>query len=102
MIESTVETYATDGQCIQSWYCARTITGRESALNGALQSLRIETFLPIEILKRERQVLRRIPATNEYKHVPEPCELKRAFFPGYLFARLDSYGWAAVKTRLGV
>ena len=101
-IDSTVDYYATEGQCIPEWYCARTITGREEALAKALSGLRIETFLPQYIHTRRRSVTRFIPATGRYVPVSEGVESQRALFPGYLFARLADNHWAAVKTRLGV
>lgn len=102
MMDSTVDNYATEGQCIREWYCARTITGREQALADALSGLQIETFLPQYTHTRRRSVTRFIPATRRYVPVPEDVESRRALFPGYLFARLADSHWAAVKTRLGV
>lgn len=98
-----MENYATDGQCILgTWYCARTTAGREQRLVDALNRVSVETFLPQFIQTSHRNVTRFIPATRQYKSVREPVETKRALYPGYLFARLGDYEWAAVKTRLGV
>lgn len=102
MIESTVENYATDGQCIPEWYCARTITGRERALEEALRGLQIETYLPQYTQTKRRTVTRFIQATGQYIETQAPYDVRGALFPGYLFARLADNHWAAVKTRLGV
>ena len=95
--------YATDGQCIQeTWYCARTTAGREQRLVDVLNRLNVETFLPRFTQTTYRNVTRFHPVTAEYKVVRQTVETKRALYPGYLFARLGDYEWAAVKTRLGV
>lgn len=95
----TVES-ATEGQCIPAWFCANVKTGRESIVASALDSLDIETFLPLETYSTWREVTRYNPIRHSYDPIAEKQQKTRAWFPSYFFARLDDRAWAIVKTQL--
>jgi len=103
VISNAVES-ATERQCIQEipWYCAQTTVGRERSLEYHFNRIGVPTYLPKEISVSNRTVKRYNPIKKDYEDVKQRHEAVTAYFPGYILAQLDDYGWARVKTMLGV
>ena len=63
-----------------NWHAIRSMPNRDFAAQAAIQRKDIETFLPVEIIKRRK----RKGAMREME------EVRRPIIPGYLFVLLDS------------
>lgn len=95
----TVET-ATEGRCIPEspWFCGQVTVGREKSFADSLVRIGVETFLPrIRTHRKRHKYDWRIQDSTLSHYTP-----LLPLFPGYLFARLDNYDWARIKTKLGI
>ena len=86
--DPTIARYDSTGE--RRWYLVRSLTGRELVAEGQLRNQGFSTFLPKQ-LKTIRHARRLRVALS-------------AFFPGYLFVRLDlgRDRWRSVNGTLGV
>lgn len=99
MNANTLES-ATEGQCISGWFCATTKIGKEQTLAGALEGVGIESYVPLEITRTWRRTTAFNPLKGYRETVDKRVEKSQAWFPGYLFARMDERAWAIAKTQL--
>jgi len=84
------------------WYVVSTPAGREKSLSAAFTRLSIPTFLPTFQAQKARNLLVYDNSANDYVERRQNYYSETVMFAGYLFVGLDDFGWARVKTRLGV